>query len=83
MPKRPKLRPDMNEVAFRIMLAATGEGPRPQPPGGEEKNAEAVKRGRKGGKKGGNARAGTLGAAKRKAIAKKGAAARWPSTRAR
>jgi hypothetical protein len=49
----------------------------------EEKNAEAVKRGRKGGKKGGNARAKVLGAAKRKAIAKKGAATRWSSTRAR
>ena len=44
-PKRPKLRPDMNEVAYRIVQAATGEGPHPQPPGVAEKNAEAVKRG--------------------------------------
>ena len=48
MPKRPKLRPDMNEVAFRIVQAATEDGPRPQPPGGAEKNPEAAKRGRKG-----------------------------------
>jgi hypothetical protein len=27
MPKRPKLRPDMNKVAYRTMLAATGQGP--------------------------------------------------------
>jgi hypothetical protein len=75
--KSPKLRPDMNEVAFRIMQAATGEGPKPQPPGGEEKNAEAVKRGREGGKKGGKARTVSMSPRQRAALARKGAKARW------
>ncbi len=77
MPKRPKLRPDMNEVAFRIMQAATGEGPKPQPPGGEEKNAEAVRRGAKGGKKGGKARAEKLTERERTKAATIAALARW------
>jgi hypothetical protein len=67
----------MNEVAFRIMQAATGEGPKPQPPGGEEKNAEAVKRGRKGGKKGGVARASALTKKQRATSARKAAKSRW------
>jgi len=59
--KKPaKLRPDMNELAYRTMLAATGQGPKPAPPGDGEKNPEAVKRGREGGKKGGKARATAL-----------------------
>lgn len=77
MPKRPKLRPDMNEVAYRIVQAATGQGPHPQPPGGEEKNPEAVKRGRKGGKKGGKARAIALTKRERRAGAALAARARW------
>jgi len=76
-PKRPKLRPDMNEVAYRIMQAATGEGPRPQPPGGDEKNPEAVERGRKGGKKGGAMRAASMSSEQRATVARKGAKARW------
>lgn len=48
-----KLRLDANEIAYRTLLAATGEGPKPTPPGEGEKNLEAVKRGAKGGKKGG------------------------------
>jgi hypothetical protein len=59
----------MNEVAFRIMQAATGDGPRPQPPGSEEKNAEAVSRGRKGGRIGGKVRAAKLSKERRSEIA--------------
>jgi hypothetical protein len=41
------------------------------------RNAAAVALGRLGGQKGGKARAAKLSAARRKAIAKKAAAARW------
>ncbi len=48
-----KLRPDVAETAFRVMQEAIGERPKTLPPGErEEKNPEAVKRGRKGGRKG-------------------------------
>lgn len=75
--KRPSLKEDVNERAYRIVQAMTGDGPRPEPPGNREKNPEAVKRGRAGGKKGGDARALTLSASKRKKIAKKAAKQRW------
>lgn len=45
-----KLRPDVNEIAFRVMREATGQSPKTPPPSERtEKNPEAVKRGRKGG----------------------------------
>jgi hypothetical protein len=75
--KRPALRKDENEIAFGIVRAMTGEGPRPEPPGKREKNPEAVSRGAKGGKKGGKARASKLTAAQRQAIARKAARTRW------
>lgn len=81
MPKKPKLRKDENEVAYGIVQAMIGEGPRPEPPGKREKNPEAVRRGRKGGEKGGKARAEALSADQLVDIAKKGAAARWPKGR--
>jgi hypothetical protein len=77
MVKPPKMRPDVNEVAFRIVQAATGEGPRPEPPGMGDKNAEAVRRGAKGGKKGGKARAKALSPERRKKIARQAAKKRW------
>ena len=79
MPKKPaKLRPDAAEIAFRVMQEATGEAPKTLPPGERaEKNSEAVKRGRKGGKQGGASRAKKLSRAKRSSIAKKASAARW------
>ena len=46
--KRTKLRPDVNEVAHRVMLEATGQAPKTLPPGersGDQKNPEAVARG--------------------------------------
>lgn len=67
-----KLRPDVAETAYRVMLEATGQAPKTQP-GQGEKNPEAVDRGRQGGK----ARADILTPAELVAIAKKGAATRW------
>jgi hypothetical protein len=75
--KRPALRKDENEIAFGLVQAMIGEGPRPKPPGEREKNPEAVKRGRKGGKAGGRARAERLTPDELVEIAKKAAAARW------
>lgn len=71
----------MNEVAYRTMLAATGQGPKPTPPGEGEPNPEAVNRGRKGGKaggkKGGTARAKKLTDEERAKSATTAALARW------
>ena len=76
--KPPKLRPDVAEVAFRVMREATGEAPKTQPPSERtEKNAEAVKRGRKGGKKGGKARAEGMTPRERSASASNAANRRW------
>lgn len=47
--KSTKLRPDANEIAFRVLKEATGESPKTVP-GEGPKNPEAVKRGAKGGK---------------------------------
>lgn len=79
MPKKPaKLRPDVAETAFRVMQEATGEAPKTLPlKERTEKNADAVKRGRKGGKKGGPARAIALGEEQLKKIATKAAQKRW------
>lgn len=81
MPRRPKLRHDVNEIAYRTVQAALGDAPKPQPPGEGEKNPEAVRRGRKGGLKGGKARAESLSDRRRTQIAKKAAKARWPQGR--
>lgn len=66
MPKRSSM--DVNQLAADILRAAT-ENP--------DKNPAAVALGRKGGLKGGKARAASLSPAKRALIAKKAAAARW------
>lgn len=70
MPKKqgPK---DANETAFRILREATGEEPK------TEKDPAAVELGRKGGLKGGKARAEKLTPEQRSEIAKKAAKARW------
>lgn len=77
--KKPaKLRPDVAEVAFRVMQEATGEAPKTRPPSERsEKNADAVKRGREGGKVGGVVRAEVLSKRKRIAAATRAAKARW------
>ncbi len=66
-------------VAKRVVEQAIGEqwdgSPLPEKDAG--KNPAAVALGRLGGQKGGKARAAALSPAKRKAIAKKAAKARW------
>ena len=75
MPQRErKLRPDVNEIAFETVQAASGASPKPVPPGQRERpDPIAAVRGRKGGKKGGKARAAKLSAAKHSEIAKQAA----------
>lgn len=82
-PDDEKLREDVAETAFRTLQEATGERPKTIPAEDREKNPRAVKRGRKGGKKGGRARAKSLSARRRSAIGKKGARKRWEKTEAK
>lgn len=81
MPKRSSKREDANQAAFRTLREATGEAPKTDPaavpPPDPAKNPAAVALGRLGGLKGGKARAAKLSKAKRVAIARKAAAARW------
>ncbi len=84
MPNRSSKREDVNESAFRVVGIATGavEPPAQQPePDREAVSAAAAALGRLGGLKGGPARAAALSPAKRRAIAKKAAAARWKRDR--
>lgn len=64
----------MNEIAFRVMQAATGEV---TPEQQSEKNPAAVALGRLGGLKGGKARAEKMTPEQRSAAARKAARARW------
>jgi hypothetical protein len=73
MRKRPT---DPNQLAKSIVEEATAESPG-SANGKPEKNPAAVALGRLGGLKGGKARAKALSPAKKKAIARKAAAARW------
>lgn len=74
MPKRSRTQSqDINVLAKSIVEEATKE-PTDKTP---QKNPAAVALGRLGGLKGGKARAEKLSAAKRKAIARKAAKARW------
>jgi hypothetical protein len=83
MPDRSRKRQDFNEMAHSIVEQATGGEPkrhrsRPRkPPDVEGKNLAAVELGRRGGLKGGPARAAKLSARKRSEIARKAAEARW------
>jgi hypothetical protein len=72
MPKTPKRPRDSNQLGKSIIDIATGNA---QPE--MAKNAAAVELGRKGGLKGGKARAESMTAKKRREIAKKAAKARW------
>lgn len=72
--KRKKVE-DTNEAAFRVVREATGEELPSSSP--TEKNPAAVELGRRGGLKGGKARAAKLEPAQRSEIAAKAAAARW------
>jgi len=71
MPNRSSKRgpEDINEAAFRVFQQAVGETP--------EKNAAAVELGRRGGNKGGKARADSLTPERRAEIAKQAAEKRW------
>lgn len=74
--KKPR---DLNLLAAAIVDEATGEDASPSAAGEEglEKDPAAVSLGRKGGLKGGRARATKLSPKRRREIAKKAAAARW------
>ena len=87
MPKRtrkPRL-PDPNLTAIAIVEGVTGETlverPAPEPDPTDGKDPAAVALGRKGGLKGGKARAAKMMKAQRVASAKKAAAARWGKKR--
>lgn len=76
MPNRSSKRPrDLNSLAKFITDMATGRLELPKTDDGKDPAAVAL--GRKGGLKGGKARAASMTAKQRAAIAKKAAAARW------
>lgn len=76
MPERSSKRPrDLNQLAQRLVQEATGEAP-PEPPV-PEKDPAAVALGRRGGLKGGKARAEGMTAEQRSESARKAAQARW------
>lgn len=70
--KRPR---DVNELARQLVDEAVGDSPAYDPDAG--KNAAAVALGRRGGLKGGKARAAALTAEQRSEAARKAARARW------
>lgn len=76
MPKRSSKRPrDVNSLAKLLVDMATGDAPADSTVDG--KNPAAVALGRKGGLKGGKARAESLSAKRRSQIAKQAAKSRW------
>jgi hypothetical protein len=76
MPNRSSKRPrDTNQLAKLIADIATGEAELPKTDDGKDPAAVAL--GRKGGLKGGKARAASLTERRRREIAKKAARARW------
>ena len=70
-------KPDVNELAKSIADQATNPDQPKQTPDYGDKDPAAVELGRKGGLKGGKARAAKLTSAERREIAKKAAKARW------
>ena len=74
MVKRPRRPRDPNQLAKLIVDMATGEAPRDPEPAPE---IPAIEARRKGGRKGGKARAKVLSRERRTAIARKAAQARW------
>lgn len=73
MPKRSRKPADLNRLAAAIVDEATGE----TPPADQGKDPAAVALGRKGGLKGGKARAAKMSAEERSEAAKRAAEARW------
>ena len=86
MPTRASKRRDFTQIAKMVMDAATGQGPGPvnpkaDPPADQDtRNPHAVAMSKLGASKGGKARAASMTAAKRKAIAKMAAAKRWENS---
>ena len=74
--RKPKQRLDLAQLAKRIVDEATGETPRTPAPD-EGKDPAAVALGRRGGLKGGKARAAKMTAKQRSESARKAAKARW------
>ena len=74
--KKPR---DLNALAAAIVGEATGDVPPTEP---DARNPHAVALGRKGGAKGGPARAAALTPERRREIAQKAVAARWARARA-
>jgi hypothetical protein len=80
MPERPRIRPsDPNQLGKLIVDVSTGTVEDIPVAKQKQKNPAAVALGALGGAKGGKARAASLSKAKRKAIARKAARARWHS----
>jgi hypothetical protein len=77
MPKRSRKPADLNRLASSIVDEATSDEPTPDPD--EAKDPAAVALGRKGGLKGGKARAKKMSAAQRSEAARRAAQARWGS----
>lgn len=75
MPKRSSKPRDINKLAASIVDDATSDEPPSDPDEGKDPNAVAL--GRKGGLKGGKARANKLTPEERREIAQRAAKARW------
>ena len=73
MPKRSRNPRDLNSLASSIVEQATDE----TPPEGSEKDPAAVELGRRGGLKGGRARADRMTPEERSEAARRAARARW------
>jgi hypothetical protein len=77
MPERSRRPRDVNELAKRLVEEATGDAEPFDPDAGKDPAAVAL--GRKGGLKGGKARAAKLTPEQRRDAARKAANARWSS----
>jgi hypothetical protein len=75
MPKRSSSQRDANQLAASIVAQATGQAK------SKKKDPAAVALGRRGGLKGGKARAASLTPEQRSEIARKAAAKRWQADR--
>lgn len=79
-PSKKRDEPDIAQNAFRVMQESTGQIPKSEPPDAPSPDMiSAVMRelGRRGGLKGGKARADGMSKKQRSEIAKKAAKARW------
>ena len=77
MAKKTRNKLDFNQIARRIVDQATAERPAEEAKPVKKKDPAAVTLGRKGGLKGGKARAAKMTPEQRKASAKKAAQVRW------